>query len=301
MNLNVRNKFILITGATSGIGKSIANLMARQKFNLILVGRNIRIGNKIRNKLEKKFQIRAYFFSVDISSFQEIQQLCESLLKIRCRLHCLVNNAGGRYNKLGYSMDNIELNFSANYLNHFILTNTLLNAGLFTRGSNIINVVSSSHFGKNLKLNNIYSSYNFNGKEAYGISKLALVMFTYSLSRKVVSEEIKVNAFDPGYVFTKFALNNGILEWVKFNLYYLIKGKLVTPAQAANDFLLILNQMDIENYTGKYFKGSRIFESSSQSLDLNQQDKLWEFSTTIYKSLLKKYQIEIKDTSENFP
>ena len=272
------SKTALITGSTSGIGKATAIALGKAGFNLILTGRNDNKGNKIAKKIKKKSNVEADFIKADISSLNEVKLLADQIKNKYESIDVLVNNAGARFDTLKKSKDEIELTFATNYLGHFLLTLSLLDLLKNTNNTRIINVSSSSHSGIKLDLDNIINTKNYNRKTAYGQSKLALILFTYKLAKLLEPFNIKVNAIDPGGVATNIARNNGLIAWLKHNVYYILKGTLISPSKAAEALFFLAVSKDIGYITGKYFQKMEIVKSSPESYDDDSMEKLWETS-----------------------
>jgi NAD(P)-dependent dehydrogenase (short-subunit alcohol dehydrogenase family) len=269
------SKTALITGSTSGIGRATAIALGNAGFNLILTGRNEIKGNKISKRIQNNYKVNADFITTDISSLNEVKLLADKIKNKYTSLDVLVNNAGARFDTFQKSKDEIELTFATNYLGHFLLTLSLLDLLKKTSKARIINVSSSSHFGIQLDLDNIINPENYNRKTAYGQSKLALVLFTYKLSKKVDQFNITVNAIDPGGVATNIARNNGLIAWLKHYIYYILKGTLISPSKAAEGLTFLSTSKTVENVSAKYFQKMEIVKSSEESYNDDLMEKLW--------------------------
>src|SRR5690606_21299928 len=150
------------------------------------------------------------------------------------------------------SADGIELTFATNHLGHFYLTNLLLELLKNSDSARIINVSSSAHPGNKIDFDDIVNPKQYDRKKAYGQSKLANVLFTYELARRLSNSKINANAIDPGGVATNFAWNEGIVPWLKHRIYYILKRKLLTPKQGADTIVYLASSSEAEGITGKY-------------------------------------------------
>ena len=275
----MKDKICLITGATSGIGKATAIALSEMGYSLILTGRNNKRGEILVNKIRKKFQNQtAEFIRADISSRSDVIQLTEKIMSEYNHLDVLINNAGARYNKYQKSGDGIELTFATNHLGHFLLTLQLIDLLKASSSARIINVASSAHFGYSNDFNQAADPLHYNRKEAYGKSKLANLMFTYELARRLQDKRISVNAVDPGGVITNLGRNNGFIPWSKHILYYLLKQKLITPGQGAETIVYLASSPETSGVSGKYFYRKNKIQSSRESYDKKSATKLWNLS-----------------------
>jgi NAD(P)-dependent dehydrogenase (short-subunit alcohol dehydrogenase family) len=272
------NKLCLITGATSGIGKATAIELAKLGFNLILTGRNKIKGKDISDLLVKKYKIKSDFYKCDISSFKDVSSLVEIVKSKYDHLDVLINNAGSRFSDYKKSVDGIELTFATNHLGHFLLTNLILDLLNKSVSARIINVSSSSHSGKKINFDEIAFPKNYNRREAYGQSKLANVLFTYELARRLKGTNITVNTLDPGGVATNIGKNDGLIPWAKHLVYYLLKRQLLTPKQGARTSVHLALSDSVEGISGKYFYQQKVIKSSDESYDMFNAKQLWELS-----------------------
>jgi len=275
----VKNKIILLSGATSGIGKAAAFSLARSGASLILLGRNNEKGEKVCRQIKQKTgNDKIKFYKADFSLMREVKTAAEKVKNDYERIDVLINNAGGRFLDHKVSEEGIEQTLAVNYLSHFLLTDFLLNKLKTAPSARIINVSSSTHYAGKGVIQNITSPENYNGKQQYSDSKLATVLFTYKLAEQLEGSNIIVNTMDPGGVATNFARNNGFVNWMKHRIYYLMKRELLTPEQGAETIIYLTTSPKVERVTGKYFFKEKEKRSSEISYNKEIQKRLWEIS-----------------------
>ncbi len=207
---NIMNgKICLVTGGTNGIGKSTALELARMGATVIVVGRD---AQKTSHVLE---EIRAASGNqnvnsllADLSSQQEVRGLADQFKSKYSRLHVLINNAGGFFMRRQIRVDGIEMTFALNHLASFLLTNLLLDTIKASAPARIINVSSNAHTSGKIEFDNLQGEREY-GPRAYDNSKLANILFTMELARRLEGTGVTVNALHPGFVATGFAKNNG--------------------------------------------------------------------------------------------
>lgn len=275
------NKICLITGATSGIGKAAAVELAKLNFSLILTARSEVKGLKLADKLKRKYNVQAEFIKADISSLKEVKNLVDTVKQKYNIIDVQINNAGLRISDYQTSADGIELTFATNHVGHFYLTYLLIDLLKRSDSARIINVSSSAHPGNRIDFDDIVNPKQYDRRKAYGQSKLANVLFTYELARRLSNTKITANALDPGGVATNFALNEGLVPWLKHKVYYIYKRKLLTPKQGADTAVYLASSSTVEGVTGKYFYLRKEKNSSPESYDKDTASKLWELSVKL--------------------
>jgi len=188
----------------------------------------------------------------------------------------LVNNAGGLFIKRILTSDGYEMTFALNHLGYFLLTNLLLDVLKASAPSRVINVASAAHYRENLDFENLQGEKGYKGLQAYGQSKLANVLFTYELARRLEGSGVTANALHPGFVASGFARNNGSF----YNLGAWVAGRLFgrKPEQGAQTVLYLATSPEVEGVTGKYFTDGKPIESSPISHDQAIAEKLWQVS-----------------------
>ncbi len=274
----MKNKICLITGATSGIGKATAKELAKLGFNLILTGRSEEKGIELSESLNKRHKINSVFIKCDISSLADVREFAEKVKSKYHGLDVLINNAGSRFSEYQMSADGIELTFATNHLGHFYLTYLLYDLLKKSSDARIINLSSSAHYGKKMNIDDLISTKEYNRSLVYGRSKLANVLFTYEFARKNNNSNITINALDPGGVATNFAMNEGLLRWLKHISFYIVKRQLLTPKQGAETVVYLATSSNVKGVTGKFFFDLKEKRSSDESYNLETAKQLWDLS-----------------------
>lgn len=268
----------VITGATSGIGRSVAIALAGQGASLILVGRNAKRGNALASRLGRGRKAGlAEFHRCDLTLRGEVENLAQLIRKRFATIDVLVNNAGARFDSYATNPDGVERTFAGNHLGHFLLTSLLLEPLLQSRESRVIVVGSGAH-SVTPPPGWILSEENYDRKLAYGSSKLANIVFSYELSRRLDGTTVTVNAVDPGGVATRLGLNNGFAAWLKHIAYYLSKRQLLSAGRAAASLVELCVAPEFKGKTGGYYSAGRLIRSSALSYDTELGHELWALS-----------------------
>ena len=280
MTKHMSGKICMVTGATSGIGEATAFALAKQGADVVVVGRNPRKGADTVSKIKSKTgNSSVKFMLADLSSQKDIHRLAEQFKSNYQRLDVLVNNAGGKFLSRQETVDGYEMTFALNHLAYFLLTN-LLNESLKASGkARIINVSSGAHSGC-LKINfdDLQFKKGYIGKKAYEHSKLANILFTYELARRLKGTGIIVNAVHPGGVITNFCKNNGWVSWAKHVVAHLLARNLVGPTEGAKTSVYLATSPDVEGVSGRYFSNLKETHSSNASYDEDAARRLWDVS-----------------------
>lgn len=276
-NPTLTQKTILITGATDGIGKVAALRLAEIGATVTGVGRNPQKCAAVQAEIRSlSGNPHVEFLTADLSSQASIHQLATDYRRKYERLDVLLNNAGAIFINRKLSADGIEMTFALNHLGYFLLTNLLTDLLVKSAPSRVVVVSSSAHLGGRMKFDDLNLRRGFNGWLAYGQSKLANVLFTYELARRLQGQGVTANVLHPGFVATQLAKNNGSL----YNVVMSVAGRLGgrTPEQGAQTSIYLASSPEVEGVTGKYFVDSRETRSSVASYDVDAARRLWEIS-----------------------
>ena len=272
----MKDKICMVTGATTGIGEVTALELARKGAVVVLVGRDqVRSEvavSKIRQEIANS---KVYYLLSDLSSQAQIRKLGEVFNNQFDHLDVLVNNAGGFFFKRQLSVDGIEMTFALNHLNYFLLTHVMMDALKASVAARVINVASNAHKKNQMNFDDLQSAHRYNGLKAYGRSKLANILFSYELARRLENTAITVNALHPGLVSTNIGNNNG---WLISKIWSLITRKGMTPEQGALTNIYLASAPELEGVNGKYFVREKAVFSNDASYDLKSARRLWEIS-----------------------
>lgn len=165
------------------------------------------------------------------------------------------------------------MTFALNYLSPFLLTSLLIDLLKESDQGRIINVSSDAHYKGTIQLDDLQSKQEYNGFNAYAQSKLALVLFTYELARRLKGTNITVNALHPGLVATNFGKNNG---WLRFYIRRLVMRNEINASEGSTTSIYLATSPDVANITGSYFKDEKEVKSSEDSYDQKLATQLWE-------------------------
>jgi NAD(P)-dependent dehydrogenase (short-subunit alcohol dehydrogenase family) len=281
----LEGKTVLITGATGGIGLAAAVAMARQGAHLVLVGRNQTRGLDAISEIRRRAgSDRAEFLRADFSSLAEVRRLALALLAEDRPLHVLVNNAGTMNTSRKLSVDGFEEMFAVNHLAHFLLTRLLLPRLQACAPARIVHVASNAHsFCKGMRWHDLSHEREFSAFPAYGHSKLANILFSNELARRLRGSGVTSNALHPGAVATGIGSNNGITGRV---VPLLLKPFFRSPARGAATTIYLASAAEVDGVTGKYFYDSQPVDPKPWALDTNAAGRLWVTSERLLGDLL---------------
>lgn len=281
----LEGKTVLITGATGGIGLAAAVAMARQGAHLVLVGRNQTRGLDAISEIRRRAgSDRAEFLRADFSSLAEVRRLALALVAEDRPLHVLVNNAGTMNTSRKLTIDGFEEMFAVNHLAHFLLTRLLLPRLQACAPSRIVHVASNAHsFCKEIRWHDLSHEREFSAFPAYGHSKLANILFSNELARRLRGTGVTSNALHPGAVATGIGSNNGIAGRV---VPLLLKPFFRSPARGAATTIYLASAAEVDGVTGKYFYDSQPVDPKPWALDTNAAGRLWVTSERLLGDLL---------------
>jgi NAD(P)-dependent dehydrogenase (short-subunit alcohol dehydrogenase family) len=277
--MDLTGKNCVITGGTSGIGRSTVHQLSRMGANLVFVGRDERRGKRLAEGLRQSSSNgRVAFLKSDLSDQHQVHALAASIAEMFQTIDVLINNAGARYDCYSETADGIERTFATNHLSHFLLTHLLKDQLMKVPAARVISVGSCSHRVVNDPSPWIFDRSNYQRNVAYAKSKLANIMFAYELARRAEGCGLTSNAVDPGIVATNFSRNNGVKSWLKHLVYHGLRRELVLPSQGANTIVYLAGSSEINGITGTYFFRGNKIASSRLSQDKAAASELWTLS-----------------------
>jgi len=278
MNGEMQNKVVLVTGATNGIGYEAAKVLAGKGATIVGVGRNPQKCADAAQRIKSLTgNARVEFLIADLARQAGVRQVADEFKHKYDRLDVLLNNAGAFFARREESAEGLEMTWALNHLNYFLLTDLLLDVIKASAPARIVNVSSGAHTGaKSINFDDVEFKHGYSGWTVYSHSKLANVMFTYELARRLAGTQITANALHPGFVATGFGHNNGGLMRTGMNVVQKIAAK--TPEEGAATSIYLASSPAVEGVTGKYFSDSKETRSSAVSYDVAAQQRLWQLS-----------------------
>jgi NAD(P)-dependent dehydrogenase (short-subunit alcohol dehydrogenase family) len=273
---HMAGKVCMVTGATSGIGLVTARTLAQQGATVIAVGRNLTKGTSTVAHIQQETgNPSVEYMQADLSAQAQIRRLAQEFKSRYSHLHVLVNNAGGFFIKRQLSVDGIEMTFALNHLNYFLLTNLLLDTLKTSAPARVVNVASDTHRRAKMDFENLEGERKYSGMRAYGQSKLAVVLFTYELARRLEGTQVTANALHPGFVATNIGRNN---RWLFRLVAPLIKLIALSPEEGAQTSIYLASSPEVAEVTGKHFDQKKPGPPAPASYDQAAARRLWEIS-----------------------
>ncbi len=269
----------LVTGASSGIGKEIARGLAGLHASVVLACRNEQRGEASRNDIVRATgNSDVVVILVDLSSQQSIRLFADDFKQKCRRLHVLVNNAGIYISRRVLTVDGLESTFAINHVGYFLLTNLLLDVLKASAPARIINIASQAHRNGRIDFENLRGERAYSGMRAYSQSKLANVLFTYELARRLEGSGVTVNCVHPGVVRTNFGRDSGGYMSV---IVRILAPFMRSPQKGAETAIYLASSKKLEHVTGKYYADLTEKRSSSLSYNEGLATRLWKVSNQL--------------------
>lgn len=277
MSWTLAGKHVLITGATNGIGLAAAEAMARKGARLTIVGRNPQKTEAALDAIRKAggagTEVGALI--ADLSTAAGVRALAAEALARLPRIDILANNAGAYFTSRRTSADGRELTWATNHLAPFLLTNLLLDRLKASAPARVITTASDAHLGASIPFDDVDAERRYRGFRRYGATKLANILFTAELARRLAGTGVSAYAFHPGFVLTGFLQDTPAPVRGFFNL---IRPLIRNPEKGA-ETLVWLAETDLPpEANGGYFMDRKPRRSSAAAKDMASATRLWDVS-----------------------
>ena len=269
---------VLVTGATGGIGLATARRLAGLGARVGIVGRDEARAAAAAGRL-RDGGAEVDVFLADLSSQRDVRALAGQVLTAYARLDVLVNNVGGYWANRHETADGLERTFAVNHLAPFLLTNLLLDRLRASAPARVVTVSSGAQAMGRIDLDDLQGAQGYNGQRAYNQSKLANVMFTYELARRLAGSGVTANALHPGVVRTAFGQEDSS-RWMRLMLP-VVRPFMKSPERGADTSVLLASSPELERVSGRYFADGKQKRSSRASYDTEVAARLWRISAEL--------------------
>ena len=269
---------VLVTGGTGGIGLATATALTGLGARVGIVGRDAARSEAAAERLRGSGG-EVDVFVADVSSQREVRALAEEVLAAYPRLDVLVNNVGGYWATRHTTVDGLEHTFAVNHLAPFLLTSLLLDRLRASAPARVVTVSSGAQAMGSIDFADLQGERDYSGQRAYNQSKLANVMFTYELARRLQGSSVTANALHPGVVRTNFGRDDS-KGWMRVMLP-VIRPFMKSPQRGAATSVYLASSAEVEGVTGRYFANRRPKSSSKASQDDAAAKMLWDVSAEL--------------------
>jgi len=268
---------VLITGATNGIGLETARVMAGMGYTVLIHGRDARKAEVAVSAMRAAGNNHVRFLKADFASLSDVRRLAEQVLAEVPRLDVLINNAGCAYFTREVTRDGYEMTFAVNHLAPFLLTCLLLERIRSSAPARIVNVASRAHRGQAIDFDDLMSERRYKVMVTYGRSKLANILFTQALAKRLAGSGVTVNSLHPGVVRTGIGQNNTLARLIG-RLVLRYRG--IPVEEGARTSVYLATSAEVEGVTGGYYSRCRQAPllTTAAALDEAVAERLWQVS-----------------------
>jgi NAD(P)-dependent dehydrogenase (short-subunit alcohol dehydrogenase family) len=269
-------KTVLVTGATSGIGRATALGLAELGARVAITGRDPGRAEDAAEEIRTAGGGEVDVFVADLSAQSEVRRLASEVLRSLPRIDVLVNNVGGYWNTRHVTADGLERTFALNHLAPFLLTNLLLDRLQHSGPARVVTVSSKAAAMGRIDFDDLQGATSYSGARAYNQSKLANILFTIELARRLAGSAVTANALHPGVVNTSFGAEDpGRAQRL---LVPLVRPFLKTPAKGAATSIRVACAPDLQGVTGRFFVNGKPGKAPGRSEDPATAARLWRVS-----------------------
>jgi NAD(P)-dependent dehydrogenase (short-subunit alcohol dehydrogenase family) len=276
----MNDKTVLITGGTGGIGKAAAVGVASMGAHVGITGRDrARAEQAAAAIADESGNPAVDVFVADMSSQAEVRRLADEVLVAYPQLDVLLNNVGGFWAHRHLTADGLEHTFALNHLAPFLLTNLLLERLITSSPARIVTVSSGAHSMGRIDFDDLMGEQDYSGQRAYNQSKLANVMFTYELARRLEGTRVTATALHPGMTNTSFSTEDPHRKMAP--IVFVVRPFMKSPKKGADTAVYLASSPEVEGVTGRYFVNHKIKESEQSSYNTVTTAQLWQISADL--------------------
>jgi retinol dehydrogenase-14 len=271
-------KTVLVTGGTGGIGQAAAIGLASMGARVGITGRDrVRAEAAAAAIAQESGNPAVDVFIADMSSQAEVRRLADEVLATYPRLDVLLNNVGGFWAHRHVTIDGLEHTFALNHLAPFLLTDLLLDRLKASAPARVVTVSSGAQAMGAIDFDDLMGEQQYSGSRAYNQSKLANVMFTYELAKRLDGTGVTATALHPGMTSTAFSAEDPALGW----LVRILRPFMRSPKRGADTAVYLASAPEVEGVTGRYFADRKVRKSHASSYDPATVARLWQVSTDL--------------------
>src|SRR5271168_1859821 len=269
----MQGKTIVATGATSGIGEVAVLALAGLGARIVFIARDEARAQATMRKLEAKAPGLGHCMHLaDLSSMAEARKVGAAIAASEPRIDVLINNAGALFSHRQVTPEGLELTFALNHMAYFMLTEALRDKLIASAPARIISTASNAHERANLDFSDLQSAKGYGGFKVYGRSKLANILFTRELARRLAGTEVTANCLHPGAVATRFGDSSGGLPG---RVIPVLRLFFISAEKGADTIVYLASSPDVETTTGQYFVKRKVTAPSAAARDDAAAKRLW--------------------------
>jgi NAD(P)-dependent dehydrogenase (short-subunit alcohol dehydrogenase family) len=279
MDFAMKDKVVVVTGATSGIGEVAADRLAQKGARIVFVARDRERGEAAR----KHFRAIAGHTDhtvhyADLTRLADQKRVAKEIAESEPQIDVLINNAGAMFGSRQVTEDGLEKTFALNHMSYFTVTNILLDRLKATPGARIVSTASGAHAGNKLNFDDLQSEKSYSPFAVYGRSKLMNILFTRELAKRLAGTGVTANCLHPGFVGTRFGdESGGLMSWV----IKLGKNFALTPEQGAETIIYLASSDDVAGKSGGYYEKKQFTAPSRAAQSDADAKRLWDISAKI--------------------
>ena len=279
--MSVAGKTMVVTGATSGIGEVAASELARMGARIVFTARDRERAAATMAKLKAVNPSADHrMLLADLSSLAEMKRVADEIARSEPRIDVLINNAGAVFLSRKTSVDGLEMTFATNHMAYFVLTNILLDRLKATPGARIVSTASDAHRSGKLDFSDLQSEKSYSSFRVYGTTKLANILFTRELSRRLQGTGVTANCQHPGFVGTRFGQNNASNFFLK-SLSRAIMSFGLKPEEGAKTMIYLASSPEVAGKSGGYYVKCKQGRPTAAAQRDEDARRLWDASARI--------------------